>query len=526
MGWNFCCDKIHPKVPMITNIVSKFQSFRNRLFQLFPYRRSATMDLIDAVSAEANANSIIKLSLSDLFRRKYSSITDVLDSLFRSDLKRASTQEETQEHTLRVTQLLAEECYSPQEKGFALFAIDCTANARIYAEKVRDRTVVHAPNHVPGQKPITVGHEYSVLIHLPDNPIDRELHWVAPLSVRRVESHESGPQVGLAQLEEITHETVFKNHFCVNVSDAAYSTRRWIIGVSQWPNVVNIARMRGNRKVYRVPPLGSTKKRGRPLLYGEEILLSDPSQPDLEEITTVITRKGHVHHVHLARWNDVIAQGTETERTHEHPFDMLRLIVTDKNGKRVYKRPLWVMITGVKCREVTSLQAHTSYRRRYDIEHYFRFGKQRLGLVNSQTCETRHEEIWHWIGLLAYNTLYHARQLAQAVAYPWEKRKVHVVLNQRPSQVQRDYNRIIKEIGTPAVIPKPRGKPPGRQLGAKSGQRPSQPIIRKSKKDDECGAESSATRTPIKKNTRETAPIRYVRMQRVWDKNRPPPMRC
>jgi hypothetical protein len=31
---------------------------------------------------------------------------------------------------------------------------------RAYATMVADRTIVHAPNHVPGQKPITVGHEY------------------------------------------------------------------------------------------------------------------------------------------------------------------------------------------------------------------------------------------------------------------------------------------------------------------------------------------------------------------------------
>ena len=188
---------------MIETIISKFQTFRNRLFTLFPYRAGATMDLIDTVAAEANASSIVKLSLSDLFRRKYSSLTDVLSSLFRTNLKKALTPEEKREQTLRVTKLLAEECAStPQEKGFALFAIDCTANPRVYADKVGDRTVVHAPNHVPGQKPITVGHEYSVLVHLPDQSTERALHWVVPLSVRRVESHQSGPQVGFDQLEE------------------------------------------------------------------------------------------------------------------------------------------------------------------------------------------------------------------------------------------------------------------------------------------------------------------------------------
>lgn len=96
--------------------------------------------------------------------------------------------------------LLAEECASSAlQNDVALFAIDCTANPRIYADKVRDRTIVHAPNHVPGQKPITVGHEYSVLVYLPDQEEDKEKHWVVPLSVKRVASHQSGSEVGLLQ---------------------------------------------------------------------------------------------------------------------------------------------------------------------------------------------------------------------------------------------------------------------------------------------------------------------------------------
>lgn len=490
------------------------------------------MDLIDTVSAETTADSIIKLSLSDLFRRKYSSLTDVLSSLFRTNLKLPPTVAQRREQTLKVTGLLAEECVpSLQGNDFALFAIDCTANPRMYATKVDDRAIVHAPNHVPGQKPITVGHEYSVLVHLPNQAADRELHWVVPLSVKRVESNESGPQVGLAQLGEISNQTVFKNCFCVNVSDAAYSTKSWAIGINKWAHVVQIARMRGNRKLYRTPSYESTARRGRPQIYGEELLLKCPSQPDLEEITAITTRKRHRHQVLLQRWNDVMMQGSQEERTHEHPFDLLRVMVTDKEGNPVYRRPLWVMIAGVRRRDVSSKEAYASYGRRYDIEHFFRFGKQRLGLVNFQTCETSHEENWHWIGLLAYNMLYHARHLTQPVKYPWEKKTVRSIASaERPSQVQRDYGRIIRGIGTPAPIPKPRGKSPGRALGYKSGERPDRPLVRKSVKKEnlELAERDSSTqeKKSLPKAKSRQPKVPYQRMRRVWSKNRPPPMRC
>ncbi len=533
MGWNFLLQhKKTTKNPMIEAILFKFQSFRNRLFQLFDYRSGATMDLIDAVSAEITASSVVKVSLSELFRRKYSSLTDVLNSLFRTNLKVPPTVKGRQQQTLKITQLLAEECApGPQEKGFALFAIDCTANPRIYARKITDRTAVHAPNHIPGQKPITVGHEYSVLVHLPNQAMDQELHWVIPLSVRRVESNQIGSQVGLAQLDEISNQTVFRSCFCVSVSDAAYSTKGWAIGIKKWPHVVHIARMRRNRKLYRMPHCGSKTRCGRPRIYGEELLLKCPPQPDLEETTTITTRKGRVYQVLLERWNNVIMQGSQEERTHEHPFDLLRVTVTDQKGKPVYRRPLWAMIAGVRRRDLSSKDAYISYGRRYDIEHFFRFGKQRLGLVNSQTCETRHEENWHWIGLLAYNMLFHARQLTRPVTYPWEKRKVHAITaTERPSQVQRDYGRIIRGIGSPAPIPKPRGKSSGRPLGYNSGERPDCPLIRKSVKkgDQESAEQNSVTqdkKSPARAKFRQPKK-QYRRVRRIWSKKRPIPIRC
>ena len=81
---------------------------------------------------------------------------------------------------------------------------------------------------MPGQKPITIGHEYSVLAYLPNGSEERELHWAVPLSVRRVRSDQSGPEVGLKQLEEIANQTEFKNYFCISVTDAAYSTKDWV----------------------------------------------------------------------------------------------------------------------------------------------------------------------------------------------------------------------------------------------------------------------------------------------------------
>lgn len=106
--------------------------------------------------------------------------------------------------------------------------------------------------------------------------------------------------------------------------------------------------------------------------------------------------------------------------------------------------------------------------------------------------------------------------------------KLPIATTQRPSQVQRDYGRIIRGIGTPAPIPKPRGKSPGRQLGCKGGERPDHALIRKSVKGEESESLDQAMRkkTSCVKSKSKKPKIRYLRMQRIWSKNRSSPMRC
>ena len=206
---------------------------------------------------------------------------------------------------------------------------------------------------------------------------------------------------------------------------------------------------------------------------------------------------------------------------HWYQLDLLKVTITDKRGQPVYRRPLWVIIVGARRREVRSKDAHIAYGRRYDIEHYFRFGKQRLGMVGSQTCEARHEENWHWIGLLAYNMLYYARSLAKSIRYPWEKKKIEVLGSiEGPSQVQRDYSRIIPEIGTPAPFPKPRGKSPARRLGCKIGERPDQPVIRKSIED--AGSDNQLKKQEKAPRKRAISSKRYPRMRRIWSESSKP----
>ncbi|VEP18017.1 conserved hypothetical protein [Hyella patelloides LEGE 07179] len=149
--------------------------------------------------------------------------------------------------------------------------------------------------------------------------------------------------------------------------------------------------------------------------------------------------------------------------------------------------------------ELTINEGYQAYLQRYDIEHLLRFeregrrgflamsnhavGKQRLLLNASGTPEVEHEENWVSLSLLAYVQLWAARKLASTLPQPWERylpQKTEGFLT--PSLVQRDMNRIITEIGTPANSPKPRGFASGRTEGMIQTKRTRHEVIKKGKK--------------------------------------------
>lgn len=81
--------------------------------------------------------------------------------------------------------------------------------------------------------------------------------------------------------------------------------------------------------------------------------------------------------------------------------------------------------------------------------------------------------------------------------------------------VQRDYGRIIRRFGTPASVPKPRGKSPGRSPGKQCRKRPLFPVIWKSNKINslkKAGVKKlSGGASKVLKSQR----LRYTRLRRI-----------
>ena len=167
---------------------------------------------------------------------------------------------------------------------------------------------------------------------------------------------------------------------------------------------------------------------------------------------------------------------------HQYPFTLVKIRWYKPNGDVLYAKPLWLIVMGDRRGELSLLDIYQSYLQRYDLEHFFRFGKQKLLLDKFQTPDDQHEENWWRLVALAYLQLWAARDLVTQLPRPWE-RYLPSVLNKlvTPAATQRDMGRIIRQIGTPSPAPKPRGKSPGRAIGAVLIPRKRHPVLKKAK---------------------------------------------
>jgi len=86
-------------------------------------------------------------------------------------------------------------------------------------------------------------------------------------------------------------------------------------------------------------------------------------------------------------------------------MSIVRIRWLDAEGKAVFTRPLWLIICGKRRAELSSEQIQQAYSQRSNLEHFNRFGKQRLLMTDFQTPDVQREENWWQIVQLAYTQL-------------------------------------------------------------------------------------------------------------------------
>lgn len=459
---------------------TNLKQFRYTLYQNFDNRADSLLDLLDAICSTPDAPSVVAYSLAASYRRSYSTIFKAIDELKLS--------------LLWLPHRLGPYLPRPTKRPFWLLIADVTPCPRPYAPKLADRGMVYQPEVVKGKLPVTIGHQYSTVALGLEPESGVASSWVLPLLTERVATTDDKEMVGSKQIEQLLQapELPFGRELTVEVVDSSYSKPLYLHSHRQFPHLVTIARARGTRTFYRQPVPTAEEPanpgKGHPQWYGARFALSDPTTwhaPDATLTLQETTRRGEVVRIEIQAWYNLLMHGKNQPKLpmHQHPFTLVRIVRYDQAGKALFKQPLWLIVMGARRHELTLEQIYQAYAARFDIEHFFRFGKQKLLLTAFQTPDVKREENWWQLVHIAYAQLWMARHVAEALPNPWERNLPHMKERQlSPTLVQRDFARIIRQLGTPARPPQPRGNSPGRRKDTQLPERPHCDVVVKGKK--------------------------------------------
>jgi hypothetical protein len=455
---------------------TQLKQFRRQVYQNLNQRADAIMDLLDALSSNTQARSVVELSLEACFRRKHTSVFKTITAYQPAWMSKS------------LAQLASDYLPAPSQRAFWLFGVDTTPQPRLYAQTLPDRSYVYQPAAIQSNKPVTIGHCYSEVVLLPERAMQQGHAWVVPLSSQRVSSAadkelEAGLQMNVLLDDP---QLPFHEQLCVEVGDTSYSKPKYLFANRAKSNLVTLVRVRGTRTFYRqpAPVLNPSGSRGHPAWYGAAFSLQDSSTwPVPNETTTLhlISRRGREYRLEIEAWHNLLMRGKRKPIAipmQRYPFTLARIRVYLSTGQLAHSQPLWVLVMGEKRDKLSLSDIHIAYNQRFDLEHFFRFGKQRLLLADFQTPDRQPEENWWQFVHLAYLQLWVARSLAENQPRPWERALTRThPQSLSPTRVQRDFARIIRQIGTPASSPKRRGYSPGRQTGTILTHRPRLPVV-------------------------------------------------
>lgn len=455
---------------MISNSETQFSQFQSQLYNMYLNNRNdATLALLNALCGNTSARSVVELSLSPDFNYDYNSLYKAIAGL----QSQASLAE------------LSAPYLPPLWKGkYRLLGVDTTPCPRPYAYKLSQRECVYNPTPIKGQKPITYGHTFSEFFVLPQRSSPHSPRWVNPVHQQRV-TRENQEEVTIQQICSLLEDPrlPFHKELCVQVGDTKYSTPTYLAALAEKANLISIVRSRHNRVYDFQAPAAATPQRGHQRWYAGRMDLKDPSswpQPDEQADFTLTNYRGHVNRVEMLAWQNLVMRDQYQPvhlPLHRYPFTLIRVRLLNARNE-LLEKPLWLIVMGHQRDQISLPDILEAFLQRSDLEHFFRFAKQRLLLDKFQTCETAHEENWHHLVHLAYLQLWVARELAVSLPRPWERYLPQVKERYiSPTMVQRNFNRIIRQLGTPAKKPQRRGYSPGRPRGRLPALRKDHPLL-------------------------------------------------
>jgi hypothetical protein len=232
----------------------------------------------------------------------------------------------------------------------------------------------------------------------------------------------------------------------------------------------------------------------RELLYGQKYKLSEARDwdlaPDHTDSFETTLAKGRKVSVEICIWEEMMLRSKRGVNMKDKKSRLAKVeLIDSQSGEVIFQRPMWLSIWGERKAELSAAEIYWAYRSRFDIEHFFRFGKQRLLLDHFQTPEPNTWQNWIEVVNLAYWLLWVAKdEASHQPTKKWQqynpafKARKKENLHPSPSVVQQQMQTIILAFEKAPFLPKLQIKGKGRKQGTIFPKRESFPVRKKAKK--------------------------------------------
>ncbi len=294
-------------------IFDKLKQFRQSAYTLLGKGKDAICDLIDAVLTTPRAKSFVELSLSPVFRRKWSSTYAAL--------------RDSRPPRRKLMKLYIEQMPSESRP---LLAGDHTAWSRSYAVTLKDRTIEHQPTQIAGNKPITVGHGFSTIAWIPE----AQGSWALPLRHERITSFETPLSRAAFQLRQVCKHLQVRP---IAVYDSEYGNASFVkqtVGIE----ADLLLRLRPNLCLWGAPP--SYCGKGRPKLHGDKFKLADASTWG-KPVACIELEDPKWGMIQIQQWS-----GLHFRLSAAQPMQVLRVTVSDQRIVKSLPKPIWLAWLG------------------------------------------------------------------------------------------------------------------------------------------------------------------------------------
>ena len=416
----------------------RYQKFRQQTYQMLGKAKDATFELMDSVMTTRNASCLAEFSLSPLFRRKWS-----------------STYEAMQDSRPNRNKLMKRYIKEIPTSEYVLLGIDHTAWGRRGAKTLKDRTYEHQAS---SNNSVTVGQGYSTIAWLPE----KQGSWALPLRHERITSYEKPISKAVWQLKQVSKQIKQK---VLVVLDSEYGNGSWVKQAGNIP-VSKLMRIRSNCCLWSKPE--SYSGRGRPRKHDKKFKVNDQATW-WKANKTVEIEDPKLGKLKISQWNKLHFRTSAS-----YDMSLIQVQRLDSKGHEKKRRPLWLVWVGEQFLELKDIWQQ--YARRFGVDHWYRFAKQRLHWTLPNLSTAKQGERWSDLMPLMTWQLWLAKDLVKDHHLPWQSSQKNLT----PGRVAQSVLPLLIEIDTPASLPKTRGKSPGWKTGEKRTRRNTYPIAKKS----------------------------------------------